>query len=110
VLVSETVRMLGADPLIGLKLHSIFLAAGLPAPSLRLESVIAGGGTSADHVRYEMDLVTTVLPEMERLGIAKPEDFDIETFADRVFEEVAASESVVVGRAEIGAWSRTPGP
>jgi hypothetical protein len=29
--------------------------------------------------------------------------------ADRVFEEVAATDSVVVGRAEIGAWSHAKG-
>jgi len=52
-------------------------------------------------------LVETVIDEMERLGIATAEELEPETLADRVFAEVAATESVVVGRAEIGAWSHT---
>jgi SAM-dependent methyltransferase len=38
----ETARLLGVEP--GMKLHSAFVSAGLPAPTLRLEAVIGGGG------------------------------------------------------------------
>jgi SAM-dependent methyltransferase len=106
-LVDETLRRSGADPHMGIKLHSTFVAAGLPAPSLRLESVIAGGATASDHVHFEMDLVGTLVPEMERLGVATPGDVDPETLVDRVLDDVIASDSVIVGRADIGAWSRT---
>jgi SAM-dependent methyltransferase len=105
-LVDATIRLLGADPLMGLKLHSTFLEAGLAAPSLRLESVVAGGATGADHVHFELDVFATLLPEMERLGLVRPGEFDADTFADRVVDEVAATESVVLGRSEVGAWSR----
>jgi len=107
-LVTETVRRLGADPSLGIKLHSTFVAAGLPPPSMRLESIIAGGATSADHVHYEMDLVKTLLPDMERLGIATARQLDPDTLADRIIDELIANESVVVGRAEIGAWTQKP--
>lgn len=106
-LVDDTFTQLGADPEMGLKLHATFVAAGLPAPAMHLESIIAGGTTSLDHVHYEMDLAETLVGEMERLGIATPDDLEPETLADRVFAEATATESVVVGRAEIGAWSRT---
>jgi hypothetical protein len=92
---------------IPVKLHATFLAAGLPAPTMRMESLIAGGTTSSDQVHYEMDVVASLVPEMERLGIAKAGDVDADTLADRVFEEVIATDSVIVGRSEIGAWSRT---
>jgi hypothetical protein len=92
---------------MGLKLHATFVAAGLPAPAIHLESIIAGGTTSLDHVHYEMDLAGTLMGDMERLGIATAEEVEPETLADRVFAETAATESVVIGRAEIGAWSRT---
>ncbi len=106
-LINDTFTQLGADPEMGLKLHTTFLAAGLPAPAMRLESIIAGGTTSLDHLRYEIDLVGTLLDEKKRLGIATAEELEPETLADRIFAEVAATESVVLGRAEIGAWSRT---
>ncbi len=106
-LVDETFTRLGADPEMGLKLHATFLAAGLPAPAMRMESIIAGGTTSLDHVHYEIDLLGTLVDEKERLGIATAEELEPARLADRVFAEVAATESVVLGRAEIGAWSRT---
>jgi SAM-dependent methyltransferase len=107
-LVDETLRRSGADPLMGIKLHAAFLAAGLPAPTMRMESVIAGGATSSDQIHFEMDLVRTLVAEMERLGIATGDDFDAETLPERVFAAACASDSVIVGRSEVGAWTHIP--
>jgi hypothetical protein len=92
---------------MGIKLHATFVAAGLPAPSLRLESVIAGGADGVDHVRFEMDVVGTLVPEMESLGVATASEVDADTLVDRVLAEMVAGDSVIVGRSEIGAWSQT---
>jgi SAM-dependent methyltransferase len=105
--VDETFARLGADPEMGLKLHATFLAAGLAAPIMRLESLIAGGATSLDHVHFEMDVVYTLAAEAERLGVETADDLGPDTLADRAFAEVAASDTVVLGRAEIGAWTST---
>jgi SAM-dependent methyltransferase len=105
-LVSETARRSGSDPSMGMKLYATFVAAGLPAPSMRLESLIAGGARSADHVHYEMDVLVTLIPVMERLGLVTAADGDLTMLAERVVQDVIASDSVVVGRAEIGAWTR----
>jgi 2-polyprenyl-3-methyl-5-hydroxy-6-metoxy-1,4-benzoquinol methylase len=102
----QTLRLSGADPRFGAKLHSTFVAAGLPAPTMRLESVIAGGATGSDQVHFKTDLALTLLPEMERLGVATHEEVQPSTLAERIQVEMVASESIVVGRAEIGAWSR----
>lgn len=102
----ETLRLSGADPQMGIKLYPAFVAAGLPAPSLRLELVISGGANSADHVQFKTELARTLVPEMERLGVATADEVDIETLAERVLAEVIANSSVIVGRSEIGAWSR----
>jgi SAM-dependent methyltransferase len=107
-LVDETFRRSGADPLMGIKLHATFVAAGLPAPSMRMESVIAGGATSSDVVHFEMDVVGTLVPEMERLGVATADEAAAETLADRVLAEARSSEAVLVGRSEVGAWCRVP--
>jgi hypothetical protein len=45
-LLDETVRRWGGDPRMGINLYRTFIAAGLPAPRMRLESVIAGGQTA----------------------------------------------------------------
>ena len=106
-LVGETVRRRGGDPRMGVKLYSTFIAAGLPAPAMRLESVIGGGSGASDHVHFEMDLVGSLASEMERLGIASADELHAPDLADLVLAEIVATGSVVIGRSEIGAWCRT---
>ena len=103
----ETLRLSGADPRMGIKLHATFVEAGLPAPTMRLESVIGGGSNSSDQVHFKTDLACTLVPEMERLGVAPASEIDAQTLAERVLNEIIGSNSVIVGRSEIGAWSRT---
>jgi hypothetical protein len=52
------------------------------------------------------DLVGSVLPTMERLGVATAAEAEVATLAERLRLEVTAAESVIIGRSEIGAWSR----
>jgi len=107
-LVDDTFRGTGADPIMGIKLHATFTAAGLPSPTMRMECAIAGGPDCSDHVHFEVDPVRTLLPEMERLGLATAAEIDIDTYADRVRDELIATGGVIVGRAEVGAWARVP--
>jgi len=102
----ETLRLSGVDSRMGIKLHATFVAAGLPAPSMRLESVIGGGANSSDQVHFKTDLARTLVTEMERLGVVTASELDAQTLAVRVLDEIIGSASVVVGRSEIGAWSR----
>jgi hypothetical protein len=91
---------------MGTKLHSTFVAAGLPAPSMRLEALVGGGTNSTDCLHLVADLVGTLLPEMERLGIAKPADVELETLAERMREEAISNSSVIFGHWQVAAWSR----
>lgn len=97
----------GADMQMGMKLHSTFVAAGLAVPSIRYESVIGAGAHCSDQVHFTTDVAVTLLPDIERLGLVAPGEIDPETLADQVIAEVAARGSIIVGRSEIGAWSRT---
>jgi SAM-dependent methyltransferase len=106
-LVDEVFRRWGGDPRMGIKLYQTFIAAGLPPPRMRLESVIGGGTHSSDQVHFEMDVVGSLIGEMERLGIATDRDLQCRTLAQRVLADVSASGSVIVGRSEVGAWCRT---
>lgn len=102
----ETLRLLGAETRMGIKLHSTFVAAGLPAPSMRLSAVVGGGMNGAHHLELVADLVATLLPAMERLGVATAAEIGVETLTERISREVISRDSVIVGRAEMGAWSR----
>jgi len=90
----------------GSKLHACFVRAGLAAPTLRSEAIIGAGSNSLDQVRFTTDVVIAVLPHLETLGIVTMGEVDPETLGDNVFADVARSESVVIGRTEIGAWTR----
>jgi SAM-dependent methyltransferase len=102
----ETLRLSGHATQMGKQLHSTFIAAGLPAPTMRLDALIAGGANNSDPLRLLADIVGTLLPEMERLGVATAAEVGVETLASRMIAEAAAGDCILVGRYEIGAWSR----
>ena len=102
----EAFRLTGADTRMGIKLFSTFIAAGLPAPSMQLETLIAGVANNADPLHLAAGIVGTLADAMERLGVATAAEVGLETLAERMISEAAASGSVILGRFEIGAWSR----
>jgi 2-polyprenyl-3-methyl-5-hydroxy-6-metoxy-1,4-benzoquinol methylase len=99
----DTVRSLGAETRMGVKLHAAFLAAGLPAPTMQLKAVV--GGPRLDHVHLITDLIETLLPDIERHGIASIAEVGLETLAERIHAEALAHNSVLIARSEIGAWA-----
>ena len=103
--VGEAYRRTGADVKIGTKLYSIFLAAGLAAPTMRLHAVI-GGATALDEVHLDADQAVVLAADIERLGVATARELDAATLVERITKEMVANQSVIIGRAEIGAWSR----
>jgi SAM-dependent methyltransferase len=103
--VSETYRRTGVDARIGVKLYSTFLAAGLAGPMMRMHAII-GGANASEEIHLDADQALVLASEIERLGIATASELGIETLVERITKQLAANESVIVGRAEIGAWSR----
>jgi len=67
---------------IGTELYRMFLAAGLPGPSLRMDVLIGG----AQFQGYEIlaELIRSLLPVMEDLGIATAAQVDFPTLAERM--------------------------
>ncbi len=106
----ETLRLHGTETRMGIKLYSTFVAAGLPPPRMRLEALVGGGANGLDLLRSAADLVATLLPEMERLGVATAADVGLDTLLARMRDEAIALSSVIVGTYQIGAWSRVEAP
>ena len=102
----ETLRLHGTESRMGTRLHAAFVAAGLPPPAMRLEALLGGGVTGTALLRLVAGLVATLLPEMERLGVATREEVGLETLLERMCDEASASSSVIVGHFQVGAWSR----
>ncbi|MBA3812269.1 MAG: class I SAM-dependent methyltransferase [Caulobacteraceae bacterium] len=103
----ETLRAHGTETRMGSKLHSTFVEAGLSPPSMRLEAPIGGGEKAADMLRLVSSLIATLLPEIERLGVATGVEIDVDTLFDRMQRESAEGSNVFFGHLQIGAWSRT---
>jgi len=103
--VGETYRRSGVDVYIGTKLYSLYQAAGINPPTMRLHAVI-GGANALDEVHLDADQAAVLADEIIGRGIASASELGIETLVDRIIEEMRAKQSVIVGRGEIGAWSR----
>jgi ubiquinone/menaquinone biosynthesis C-methylase UbiE len=103
--ITECAARSGADCRMGIKLHATYLAAGLPAPDIGLETLI-GTGEDLERIRFITEIAETMAPRIQELGIASAEEMDLATLDQRIAAQALASNGVLVGRAEIGAWCR----
>jgi SAM-dependent methyltransferase len=104
-LIKQTLNATGARTQLGLELYPVFLAAGLPGPSMRMDALITGG---PDSPAYDLvtEVIQSLLPVMEKLNIATAAEINIANLAQRMREEVVAGKGVCLSPALIGAWSR----
>ena len=103
--INETFKRAGADVQTGLKLVPIFMEAGLPRPEM-LQMARLGNGPDSPAYKQIADITNTLLPLMERLGVATAEEVNVETLADHLREEVLTNNATLVAPPFIGAWSR----
>jgi hypothetical protein len=103
--VRQTLGRAGSDPRVGLKLRRIFCEAGLPAPRMLQIARVEGGPDSPVYAQVA-EITRTLLPLMERTGVATAADVDADTLAERLRAEAVAHGAVVVFPPLIGAWVR----
>jgi ubiquinone/menaquinone biosynthesis C-methylase UbiE len=103
----EAFVRLGAHPAMGFELHATFLAAGLPAPELRFNSLV-GAGPEWDLYETSAGVIASLLPKLVELGIATAEEVGIGTLASRLREEAVALGATSSSPPLIGAWTRKP--
>ena len=75
---------------------------------MELRALIQGPTEQIAYFEMIAELAITMAPAMEKEGIVAPGEIDAATFPRRMREEVERLASVVIGRSEIGAWSRKP--
>jgi ubiquinone/menaquinone biosynthesis C-methylase UbiE len=102
----DVFRLSGTDGNMAARLYGIFVRAGLKEPSMRMQTFIGGGGATNGFLEALSDIITTLVPAMERLGVATETEVGIATLADRLKREVNAKGSVIIGRSEVGVWAR----
>ena len=103
--IRQTFARAGIDPRAGLGLRRIFREAGLPAPQMLQAARVEGGADSPIYAQVAQ-ITRTLLPLMERTGVASAADVQIETLAARLRDEAVAQDAVLVFPPLIGAWAR----
>ncbi len=88
------------------RMHGAFTGAGLAAPTLKMRTFIGAGPSAEVWLRALVDIVETLLPSIEAQGVASAAEVELETLVRRLVDEVAESGATIVGRSEVGAWTR----
>jgi 2-polyprenyl-3-methyl-5-hydroxy-6-metoxy-1,4-benzoquinol methylase len=101
----ETLDREKVKNLMGLGLYRTFVEAGLPPPQMIMGARVEG---SSDSPGYQIvaQVVKSLLPVMEKLGIASEKEVQIETLAQRLRDEVISRGAVIVLPPLVGAWTR----
>ena len=91
----------------GMHLPRIYRDAGLPPPQMLGMSRVETGPDSAAY-EYLAHTVRSLLPLIERTGVATKEQVDIDTLAARLRDETLAKGAVLHLPELIAAWTRKP--
>jgi SAM-dependent methyltransferase len=95
----------GANAEMGPELPSLFERAGLPTPVTRMEMSL---GSDSESTRWTYDVLSSLRPQIERLGLTAEKVGDFATLAERLHREAAASATAAPCVALVGAWCRKP--
>lgn len=97
----------GVETAMGMKLHQVFVNAGLEQPQMQVDGLIGGDRAFVEIVtEFVSEAVRSLLPLLIKGGIATEEEVEIDTLAARWREEVLQQGSAIRNYLFIGAWAR----
>jgi 2-polyprenyl-3-methyl-5-hydroxy-6-metoxy-1,4-benzoquinol methylase len=91
------------------RMARIFRDAGLGRPAMRAQPYVAVGADASEWMHALVDIVRTLLPSITAERLATEAEIGIDTLLERLLTEATAGSPTIVGRTEVGAWSRRPG-
>ncbi len=97
----------GAHLDTGIGLYRAFVDAGLPPPTMHLESPIGAAKTWAGY-RYMATIFQSLLPLLEKYRLATVEQVDVDTLAARIRKEVLTSKRPFFLPLHVTAYSTLP--
>ncbi len=101
--IRETFWQAGINTELGLALHRLFQQVGLPAPQMRLETLL---GADVRLTRIMVEVLFSLRPLADRQHVPLDGPGDFGTLNERVHEEIADSGTVVSVVPMVCAWSR----
>ena len=93
---------------IGGRLYPLFVRAGLPGPGMRQDVSVGGGPDMRDLCRSTAETVRSLLPRIERLGVARADEVDVDTLAERLERAMNAADSQIRSVPIMAAWATRP--
>jgi len=105
---ADAMSLHGTETHMGTKLHAAFVDAGLGSPTMRLEAPVGGMPVTLPWLELFKELIATLLPQMERLGVATATQVGLDTLVERIGREATNTKSLIIGHSQIGAWVRRP--
>jgi hypothetical protein len=90
---------------IGLRLANLFAEAGLSLPSIQSDLRIVNGASTLGYAFFE-SIIRELLPAIERHGLARQEEIDLDNFAARLKAETNAAGGHLFLPLQVGAWTR----
>ncbi len=106
-LLAAAVGTTGAFPDFGKRLVRTFLDAGLPRPTVVATQPV-GGGLGSYLYPWLAETLRSVLPIIERAGLATAEEVGIDTLAARMEAESVSLGSQTFAGTQYGAWAVKP--
>jgi ubiquinone/menaquinone biosynthesis C-methylase UbiE len=97
----------GTELDMGTRLYATFLQAGLPEPDIMAVQPVAGGSKSSGYDALVQSL-RSLLPVIERAGIANIEDIGIDTLAERLRKDATTNDCMLFLSRIVSAWARLP--
>lgn len=101
----EAFARAGIDCRLGARLHRLFTDAGLPHPEMQ-GAVRVEAGPDSDIYEYTAQSMRSLLPLIEKTGVATAAEVGVETLADRLRAQTVSANASLVASTLVGAWAR----
>jgi ubiquinone/menaquinone biosynthesis C-methylase UbiE len=92
----------GVETELGSRLYSIYREAGLPEPRM-ISGARVEGGSQSDFYEWLAGTVRSLMPMIEKTGIATKEEVGVDTLANRLREDVVTGGGVIYSPVYVGA-------
>ena len=100
-------RVVGVRMEIALHLYEIFSNAGLSNIQMSSRQWV-GGGPGYFMYEYLADTIRSVMPVLEKYGIATASEIQIETLAQRIENETVSKKAALFAYSILSAWATAP--
>jgi 2-polyprenyl-3-methyl-5-hydroxy-6-metoxy-1,4-benzoquinol methylase len=101
----ETFLRSGVNPEMGPDLHRVFQEAGLPAPSVHMETAL---GSGPDFISLSADVLVSLAPLARQHNVPLEDLGSLATVAARIHHEVSAGNKIASLIPLVGVWARKP--